>query len=113
MNRHTYTQIVLLLIIWIYAAVDTKRCIRPRIQLWIQSGIFSDSEQVQGLGIYPDPVDMQVFDAFRHNIVPDRQVSAPKERTAFHDVGIEDRRIAEISALFQKRRSSAGVGNMG
>src|SRR6185437_707159 len=112
MNRYTYPQVVLLLIIRVYAAVDTERGIRTRVQFRIEPGIFGDREQVQGLGINPYMVKMKVFDAFGGDSIPDRQVSAPEERTAFHGVGVEDSRVAEVRALFQQRRARAGVGDM-
>ena len=77
MYRYTYTHIVLLLIIRVYPAIDTKGGIRTRVQFRIQSGIFGDGEQIQSLGIDPYPVDMQMPDAIRHDIVSDGQVPHP------------------------------------
>ena len=113
MNRYTYTHVILLLIVRVYATIDTKRGVRTRVQFRVQSGIFGDGEQVQGLGIDPYPVDMQIFDACGHDIVPDRQVPAPEKGTALHGIGIKDGRVTEIGALFQQRRLRSGIGDTG
>ena len=101
MNRYTYTHIILLLIIRVYAAINTKRGIGAGVQFRIQSWIFGDGEQVQGLGIYSYPIEMQMPDPFGHDIVTDRQVPAPEKGTTLHDIGIKDSRVAEIGALFK------------
>ncbi len=113
MYSHTYTHVILPLIIRVYAAVDAKRRVRTRIQFRIQSGISGDGEQVQRLGINPYPVDMQVFNPIGHDIVADRQVPQPEKGTALHGIGIKDSRVAEVGALFQQRRLRAGIGDMG
>jgi len=113
MYRYTHTHVILPLIIRVYAAVDAKRGIRTRVQFRIQSGITGDSEQVQGLGIDPYPVDMQVFNPIGHDIVADRQVPQPEKGTALHGIGIKDSRVAEVGALFQQRRLRSGIGDNG
>src|SRR6185437_7529506 len=100
MDRKTYPDVITLLIIRIYTSVNTKRGIGPRVQLGIQSGIFGDGEQVQGLHIDPQPLEMQPLQFIGYDIVTDRQVSAPEEIPAFHDIGVEYAGVAEIGAFF-------------
>ena len=113
MYCNAYPYIIAPLIIRVHAGINAKRGIGARIQFRIQSGILSDGKQVQGLGIHSYSIEMQTPDAIGHDIVTDRQVSAPEKRTTLHDVGIKDRRVAEISTLFEQRNPGSGVGDAG
>src|SRR5712672_3405105 len=101
MNCYAYTYVVLFLIVRIGAAIETEGHIRSK-NFRVLSAIPGDGEQVQGLDIYPDAIEVKRTERRVIKSIPQCHRSGAKEAAALYRIRIEER-VRRVGIRFQYR----------